>query len=169
MSMDLLNAYVTTAYQIDNLWNVFMGVHLVFFSLVFKYGSRLELYQRIILMGGYVVFAFMNMRALTIKYSLLRNIRFDILDVSRRQELHGMLTYLAENPLNARISTVVAIHIIVGLVALYYIFEDSLEGRRRIAGTWCGTIVTRLANVIKILLSKTRGLIRKSGVPRDRL
>ena len=82
--MDILNAYVSTAYQVDNIWNVFMLVHVGLFGLLFKYREDrdLNIFYKIVVLVGYFVFAFMNMRSLITRYMLLDHIRLDIIDLS---------------------------------------------------------------------------------------
>jgi hypothetical protein len=133
--MDILNAYVTTAYQVDNLWNVFMGVHIVLFAAIFKYRDRLLRHHRLFLLLGYLVFAFMNSRSLKIKYTFLQDIRTDLIEQASGHPgplvYPGLKAYLEEYPLNTRIATVAVIHIIVALAVSYYSFQDTVLGKVR--------------------------------------
>jgi hypothetical protein len=144
--MDILNAYVATASQVDTLWNVFMGVHIGIFGLLFKYRKKLQIIHKVAILVGYAVFAFMNMRALLIKYSLLEKLRPDIIHWAEKQEFSGLKTYLNENPLGHRFSNVVAIHAVVAGCFAYYCIDDGSSGKFK---EFCVTHLDALGNSIK--------------------
>ncbi len=124
ITMDILNGYVNVAAQIDNLWNIFMGVHLVLFGLLFKYREEIPIRHRMVVLAGYSIFAFMNCRALLINYALLKSLGSDIIKYEGNKA-PSVFSHMVEHTFDDRALCVLGIHMTVALSVVYYSFYDN--------------------------------------------
>jgi hypothetical protein len=75
---NLLDTWLTVGGKIDNLWQMYIVVHLGLFWFFFLVHRPLLIVERIIAVFAYVVFAYINGNALINSYQLLEAVRRDI-------------------------------------------------------------------------------------------
>src|SRR5262245_35567916 len=74
----LLETWLTTGSTIDNLWSMYIVVHLGLFWFFFLVHRPLLIVERLIAILAYIGFAFINGRALMTAYILYEAIRRDL-------------------------------------------------------------------------------------------
>jgi hypothetical protein len=75
---NLLETWLSAGNKIDNLWQMYIVVHLGLFWFFFLVHRPLLIIERIIAIFAYVVFAYINGNALINSYQFLEAVRLDL-------------------------------------------------------------------------------------------
>jgi hypothetical protein len=81
----LLQAYTDGGAEIDNLWSMYIVVHLGLFWFFFLVHRPLLIVERMIAIFAYVCFAYINGNALIHGYAFLEAIRSDLVTKAARE------------------------------------------------------------------------------------
>lgn len=122
----LVSYYISVGSTIDNLWNIFMGVHLVLFASIYKIGKKINNWERLFVFCAYLCFAFMNFRAIVIQYNMLLSIKNDIIEETIRSSSEALNKNLAEFFINYgysdRITITTSLHAAAAVAIFTYLF-----------------------------------------------
>ncbi|MGF1620711.1 MAG: hypothetical protein ACFCUR_08865 [Rhodomicrobiaceae bacterium] len=128
----LLDAMVNTGNKIDNLWSMYIVVHLGLFWFFFLVHRPLLLIERAVALFAYGVFAFINGNALLSSYKLLEALRRDLLGgfASEMTQTPATLETIAAAFFGSRDELIFITHLgAFTVVALFLIFRNVLIRR----------------------------------------
>lgn len=124
-------AFTSTGYQIDNLWNIFMALHIGIFAALVRIRSVLRWYENTVLVLAYITFAIMHSRALFIDYNLLQSLAVTIASGLSKERMLAqgeilppevLRAFFVSNSFRDRLWEVLLIHAFGVAVVIPYLF-----------------------------------------------
>lgn len=96
MTLDILfEAFIEQSAKVDNIWSMYLVVHLGIFWFFFLLHRPLLIIERVIAVMAYMVFAFVNGSALLNSYRLLEALRRDAVNTFQKELQNVPATYEA--------------------------------------------------------------------------
>ena len=128
----LLDAMVDTGNKIDNLWSMYIVVHLGLFWFFFLVHRPLLLLERAVAVFAYGVFAFINGNALLSSYQLLEALRRDLIGgfASELAKAPETMSRISAADFSGRDELIMITHLgAFTVVALFLIFRNVIIRR----------------------------------------